>query len=357
MDLPDRNFAHLLLMTDSTGILQHGRFTVPRYEEGYCLDDNARALLLTTLLERAGPEPPPGLERRCLDRLAARYLAFVSHAFDPDRGRFRNFMSFARTWLEPEGSQDSQARALWALGAAAGGSRDPGRRALAGQLFRAALPGARTFAHPRSWAYALLGCADLPGDDPAAAGAAALERELAGRLHTLYLEQRTEGWPWFEDRLTYANARLPQALLRAGVRHRRPDWLRTGVRTLDWLAGVQTDPRGRFAPVGSDGFYPRGGPRAWFDQQPLEAGATVSACLDAMDATGDPVWRERAGDAFAWFLGRNQAGLPLYDARTGGCRDGLHPHRANQNLGAEATLSYLIAREQMEMATVAAGPP
>lgn len=349
MDLPDRNFAHLTLMTDSTGILQHGRFTVPRYEEGYCLDDNARALLLTTFLERAvpAPDPLPGLDRAGLDRLASRYLAFVSHAYDPDRGRFRNFMSFGRAWLEAEGSQDSQGRALWALGAVAGASLDPGRRDLAGQLFRTALPGARAFVHPRSWAYALLGCDAYPGDGPHADAVAGLERDLAGRLHRLYLEQRTEAWPWFEDRLTYGNARLPQALLRAGARLRRPDWVNAGLRALDWLARVQTDPQDRFAPVGSDGFYPRGGPRAWFDQQPVEAGATVAACLDALAVTGEALWLRRAEEAFAWFLGRNQVGLPLYDARTGGCRDGLHPHRANQNLGAEATLSYLLAREEL----------
>lgn len=340
MDLPDLNLDHLRLMTDSTGILQHGRFSVPRYEEGYCLDDNARALLLTTWLERA-PEPVPDL-----DWLASRYLAFVSHAFDPERGRFRNFMSFARAWLEAEGSPDSHARALWALGAAAG-SAHPGRRELAGHLFQAALPAARAFTYPRSWAYALLGCHAWLQCGPDAGDAAALERELAGRLHRLYLEQRSEAWPWFEDRLTYCNARLPQALLRAGRRNRRQDWLEAGLGSLEWLARVQTDAQGRFAPVGSRGFHPRGGPRAWFDQQPVEAHATVSACLDALEATGDRVWRRRAQDAFAWFLGRNQVRLPLYDPLTGGCRDGLHPHRANQNLGAESTLSFLLARAEL----------
>ena len=342
---PPINLDFLRIMTDSTGILQHARFSVPRYEEGYCLDDNARALLLMSRLERAGPPPD-------LAGLASRYLAFVSHAFNAPLGRFRNFMDFSRRWLEHLGSEDSHGRALWALGATVAGTRDPGRRALAEELFRAALPAARAFTWPRPWAYALLGAhaylAAVPGD----AAAAALEQDLAGRLHALYRARAGPSWRWFEDRLTYANARLPQALILAGGRSRRPDWAAAGLEALDWLARVQTDPYGRFLPVGCAGFYVRGGVRADYDQQPVEACATVSGCLDALAATGDPVWAGRARDAFQWFLGRNTLGLPLYDPRTGGCRDGLRPDGANQNLGAESTLSFLLAlqdlREKLE---------
>ncbi|MGA2080060.1 MAG: hypothetical protein ABSH53_05535 [Holophaga sp.] len=346
LPLPALDLVHLRRLTDSTGILQHARFSVPRFDEGYCLDDNARALLLATLLEaaqaEAGVDPDPGL-----DALACRYLAFVNHAFNPDRGRFRNFMAFSRTWLEPQGSDDSHGRALWALGAAAGRCPDPGRRELARVLFQAGLPAAGAFNAPRPLAYALLGihaCLAAEGPEP---DLVRMERDLAGRLHGMHLEQKSEAWPWFEDRLTYGNARLPQALILAGRRNRRRDWLAAGLGALDWLARVQTDAQGRFAPVGSRGFYPRRGIRAWFDQQPVEACATVSACLDALAASGEPRWGQWARHAFEWFLGRNQLGLPLYDPRSGGCRDGLQPQGVNQNQGAESTLSFLLALQEM----------
>jgi hypothetical protein len=339
---PDLNLSHLRTLTDSTGLLQHAHYSIPRYGEGYCVDDNARALLLMTLLE---PQARAGLP--ILDGLADRYLAFVNHAFNPDLGRFRNFMDYTRAWLEPQGSEDSHGRALWALGATAGLSRDPGRQALAGHLFLAGLAAVRAFGHPRAWAYALLGIqhflAAFPGDGQARRA----ESLLAGRLHGQYLRAGGPDWPWFEDRLTYCNARLPQALIRCGARTGRQDWLEAGLRALAWLAEIQTGADGRFAPIGCNGFFTRGQPRARFDQQPVEACATVSAALDAGAASGDPRWRERARAAFGWFLGRNQHGLALYDPRTGGCRDGLRAHCANQNQGAESTLSFLLALVEM----------
>jgi hypothetical protein len=340
MALPPLNLAHLRRLTDSTGILQHARFSVPRYEEGYCIDDNARALLLTTLLERSGPDPG-------LDPLASRYLAFVNHAFNPQCGRFRNFMGYSRTWLEPQGSEDSHGRAIWALGVTAGQGREPGRRALAEHLFHAALPAAMALANPRPWAFALLGMeaylAAFPGD----ARVEPLAADLAGRLHRLYSSASGADWPWFEDRLTYCNARLPQALLLAGARTRRQDWVADGLEALLWLARIQTGPGGCFAPIGCHGFFVRGRARAGFDQQPVEACAMVAACLDAEAVSGDPRWRQWRELAFQWFLGRNQLNLPLYDPHSGGCRDGLHAHAANQNLGAESTLSFLLALAAM----------
>ncbi len=340
MALPEINLSHLRLMTDSTGLLQHARFSVPRYDEGYCIDDNARALLLMTQLERDAPEPG-------LTELAARYLAFVNHAFNPDQGRFRNFMDYTRAWLETQGSDDSHGRTLWALGAAAGQSRDPGRRALADHLFHAGLPAARSFTDPRSWAYALLGIQAYLVATPSDARVAPLGTCLAGRLHDRYLSHARQDWPWFEDHLTYCNARLPQALMLAGARAGRRDWVAAALRALEWLAQVQTEPSGWFSPIGSNGFFIRGRSRARFDQQPVEACAMVSVCLDAAALSGDPRWEDRADNAFQWFLGRNHLNLPVYDPATGGCRDGLHAHAANQNLGAESTLSFLLALAAM----------
>ena len=340
IQLPALDLGHLRVMTDSTGILQHARFSVPRYEEGYCIDDNARALLLATRLEDCR-EPLSGLHA-----LASTYLAFVSHAFNPARGRFRNFMDYSRAWLEDEGSEDSHGRALWALGAAARLAAEPGRRSLADQLFQAGLGASLEFTSPRAWAFTLLGTHHYLQASPGDPRVAPLARTLAERLHGLYRASRGPDWPWFEDQLTYCNARLPQALILAGRDHRQ-DWVADGLRALDWLARVQSDALGRFQPIGSRGFYLRGRDRARFDQQPVEACATVSACLDAWSTSRNPAWLDRARTAFQWFLGGNQLGLPLYDARTGGCRDGLHAHAANQNLGAESTLSFLLALVEM----------
>jgi len=338
MERPALNLKHLRNLTDSTGMLQHAVYDVPSYIEGYCLDDNARALLLTAHLAEAGTEDPAAVHA-----LAARYLAFVRHAFDADTQRFRNFLSYPRTWVETAGSEDSHGRALWSLGTVVAKAHEPGRRSLAQSLFHAALPTVESFTSPRAWAYTLLGidaylqC--LPGD----AALESMRLTLATRLLELHKKASGPEWPWFEDKLTYCNARLSQALMLSGARLDDTTMLTVGLRSLEWLVYLQRDTRGLFSPIGSNGFYPQGGARAIFDQQPVEACAMVSACLDAGRVTGDPVWREHARLAFAWFLGHNHLRQHLYDPTTGGCRDGLHADRVNENQGAEATLSFLQA--------------
>ncbi len=348
-ELPELNLSHLRVMTDDTGILQHGTFNVPRYDAGYCLDDNARALLLVTLMEDAGMESP--IELRAF---ASRYAAFVSHAFNVEQGRFRNFMSYSRRWIEECGSEDSHGRALWALGTLVGRSVDPGRRSLASELFHVALPAVTGFSSPRAWAFALLGIEEylrvFEGDRNVEAACKAISHQLLVR----YRESRVHEWPWFEDRLTYCNARLPQALLVAGARTRNEEMITAGKQSLQWLADTQCTADGYFAPIGSNGFHTRGGPKAEFDQQPVEACAMVSACLDAQRVTGDASWMLHARRAFGWFLGQNQLQTSLYDPRTGGCRDGLHADRANENQGAESTLSFLLALLDMRLADRAA---
>ena len=263
-------------MTDDTGMLQHAIFSIPRYDDGYCLDDNARALLLMALLEDAGSDDPAVVRA-----LGSRYLAFVSHAFDRATGRFRNFLSYARHWLEPCGSEDSHGRALWALGAVVGRAGDPGRQSLAGDLFHAALPAVSTFTSPRAWAYALLGIDEYLRAFQGDSTAEARREELADRLLGLFQRTSRPDWPWFEDSVTYCNARLSQALIVSGDRMDRPDMVEAGMRSLDWLISVQSSPDGQFAAIGSNGFYERGASPAAFDQQPVEACAMVSACLDA----------------------------------------------------------------------------
>ena len=345
--LPEMSLKHVQAMTDDTGMLQHAIFSIPRYDDGYCLDDNARALLLMAFLEDAGSD-----DAALVRTLASRYLAFVSHAFDRASGRFRNFMSYARHWLEPCGSEDSHGRALWALGAVVGRAGDPGRHSLAGDLFHAAMPVVATFKSPRAWAYVLLGIDEYLRAFQGDSTIEARRVEIAERLFGLWQRTSRDEWPWFEDSVTYCNGRLSQALIVSGRRMHRTDMIEAGMRSLDWLMSLQSSPDKQFAAIGSNGFYERGASPAAFDQQPVEACATVSACLDAYHVLDDRRWLIQARWAFNWFLGENHLQHWLFDASTGGCRDGLHIDRPNQNQGAESTLSFLFALH--ELRTVAA---
>jgi glycosyltransferase involved in cell wall biosynthesis len=347
-NLPEVNLEHLRRMTDDTGILQHATFSVPRYEEGYCLDDNARALLLVTRVEEAEAGDP-----RLVRDLASRYLAFVSYAFEKEHRRFRNFLSYSRRWCEECGSEDCHGRALWALGTMLGRTRDEGGQGLGEYLFHEALPAVSTFTSPRAWAFALLGIDEYLRLLPNESRVQSARRELSGKLLECFRRSKRQDWPWFEDGLTYCNARLPHALLASGARMANDEMVAAGLASLEWLASIQRSREGHFAPIGSNGFYRRLETKARFDQQPVDAGAMVSACLEANRVTGDGVWSSCAFRAFDWFLGRNELHANLYDAATGGCRDALHADRANQNQGAESTLSFLLALVEMRSARTA----
>jgi glycosyltransferase involved in cell wall biosynthesis len=349
--LPEINLGHLGAMTDDTGILQHAMFTVPSYADGYCLDDNARALLLMTKVEEAGTE-----ELQAVRALVSRFLAFVNHAYSENLGRFRNFMTYSRRWMEECGSEDSHGRALWALGSVVGRCSDPGRHSLSSQLFHAALPAVVHFTSPRGWAFALLGIDEYLRAFKGDSKVEAVRATLAEKLLDIFRRTRQSDWLWFEDSLTYCNARLSQALVVSGCGIDDEEMTSIGLRSLDWLAAQEFSEEGYFAPVGSDGFYPRQGKRAAFDQQPVEACAMISACMAAYRHTGDDRWLARSQRAFSWFLGQNQLQQPLYDAATGGCRDGLHRDRVNENQGAESTLSFLLALCEMRAADSRAIP-
>jgi glycosyltransferase involved in cell wall biosynthesis len=344
-ELPEIDLKHVRLMTDDTGMLQHATFDVPRYSDGYCIDDNARALLLLTHIEEAGTEAPDVVRG-----LATRYLAFVDHGFDQATGRFNNFLTYARTWHAGPGSDDSHGRALWALGAVVGRSADPGRRGLATRLFLAALPASAALTSPRAWAYVLLGIDEYLRAFEGDSNVESMRADLAARLMDCFRRSESAAWPWFEDRLTYCNARLPHALLVSAARMGDAAMAEVAERSLEWLAKEHVASDGTFSPIGSNGFYVRGAPRAEFDQQPVEACAMVSACLEAHRVTGRPAWAEHARRAFQWFLGQNPQRAQVYDARTGGCRDGIHADRMNENQGAESTLSFLTALAEMSAA-------
>ncbi|HBF34266.1 TPA: glycosyl transferase family 1 [Candidatus Sumerlaeota bacterium] len=343
-ELPPLKLDHLRHITDETGIFQHALFTVPNYEEGYTTDDNARALMVGALLEELGNGEAV--------ELASRYLAFVWYAFNPKTGRFRNFMDYQRQWLEEQGSDDSHGRALWALGAVLGRSNTPSLPSLAGRLFEKALPAILETTSPRAWAFALIGIhaylLRFAGDRRASQ----VREELAGRLLTLYQQNRTNEWRWYEGNLTYCNAALPHALIMCGKWIPNNEMMDAGLESLRWLADLQraTNDAGHFVPIGSNGFYPKDGPRARFDQQPVEAQAMVSACLEAYRLTNDDYWRKESRRAFEWFLGRNDLSLSIYDPTTGGCRDGLHSDRPNENQGAESTLAFLQSLLELRLA-------
>jgi glycosyltransferase involved in cell wall biosynthesis len=343
-ELPELNLDHLMRMTDSTGIFQHATASVPNFAEGYCTDDNARAFILTVRLEELGEDST------LVRALATTYLAFLNYAFDGKSKRFRNFMSFDRKWLEECGSEDSNGRALWALGTAVGASQRPSFQALAGQLFNQVLSTAAEFTVPRPWALGLLGIHEylrrLGGDRVAQQTRDA----LIARLMEGFARASAEDWPWCEDAVTYENPRIAQALIVSGAATNQQNVLDTGLKALRWLAELQTSPDGYFRPIGSNGFYKRGEKRADFDQQPIEAGAMVSACLEACRVTSDNYWLEQASRAFDWFLGGNDLGLQLYSSNSGGCCDGLRVDRVNQNQGAESTLAFLLALADMRLA-------
>jgi glycosyltransferase involved in cell wall biosynthesis len=341
--LPSVKLDHLRRLTDHTGIIEHAVFAVPNFPEGYSTDDNARALIVTILLDAFGT----GVPSDSAD-LASRYMAFLWLAFDPITKRFRNCLSYERQWQEAEGSEDSHGRALWGLGTVLGRSKDAGLRGAAGRMFELAVPAALEFKSPRACAFALLGVLEYLESFPGDRAALSASDALANRLLNSYRANRTEDWRWFESGLAYSNARLPQALVRAGVRFSNDEMIAAALESLNWVVALQhCEVKGHFVPIGSQGFYSKTTERARFDQQPVEACAVVSACLEAYRATGKSRWRKEAWSAFNWFLGDNDLQIALYDPSTGGCRDGLHPDRANENQGAESTLSFLMALLEM----------
>jgi glycosyltransferase involved in cell wall biosynthesis len=348
-DLPVLNTGHLAAMTDDTGILQHAIFSLPNSREGYTTDDNARGLIVSTLVEDR-KEDAAASESSDLSR---RYLAFLWLAFDEDKQRFRNFLSYSRVWLEEIGSEDSHGRALWGIGTVLGRSRNAGLRGAAGRLFESAVPAALTFSSPRAWAFSILGLQAYLDWFPADRTIQRNRNLLANRLLDIYDRSRSDSWHWFEKSLSYSNATLSQALILAGSQSNNRRMTVAGIESLEWLLAAQH--RGDekiFVPIGSNGFYTEGNVKSRFDQQPIEACATISACLEAYRSTHQEKWLHEAQNVFCWFLGKNDLQIPLYDVATGGCKDGLHPDRVNENQGAESTLSFLMALLEMQAANV-----
>lgn len=336
-ETPQPDADHIVRLTDDVGILQHAKFIVPDRDHGYCTDDNARALIAVLLAQDVLPRT------RHVERLACIYLSFLQHAFNEENGRFRNFMSYDRRWLEEVGSEDSHGRAIWGLGEAValGGADD--LHGAAQRIFDQALPAMAEFTSPRAWAFGLVGIHAYLRRFSGDSAVRRMRETLAGRLYGLFERHATDDWPWFEDQVTYDNGRIAQALILSGQWMQDEAILQAGLRSLEWLAGIQFDPKGHFVPIGSNGWYSRDGRRARFDQQPVEALAMIDACREAHNVTRDAKWTDYAQRCLEWFLGRNDLRVPLYDYRSGGCRDGLHPDRPNMNQGAESTLACFLS--------------
>jgi glycosyltransferase involved in cell wall biosynthesis len=343
-ELPELKLSHLSRMTDSTGIFQHAIFSVPNFTEGYCTDDNARAFILAALLSELGEDPEH------VRTMATTYAAFLHHAFDSTTKRFHNHLSFDRRWLDEQGSEDCHARALWALGVGVGRSPYRSFQIMAGQLFVMALPALTEFTSPRAWAFGLIGIHEylrrLSGDS----SVNQTRETLSCWLMELFERTAQPDWRWFEKELSYDNPKLAHALILTGRATGKHAMFERGLEALRWLMELQISEQGYFQPIGTNGFHSRGGTRAKFDQQPIEAQAMVSACLEAYRATSDVWWYEQAQRAFDWFIGWNDLGLELYTPNTGGCRDGLHVDRVNRNQGAESTLAFLLSLAEMRLA-------
>ncbi len=340
--LPRMNLDHLKRMSDSTGIIQHAVFTIPDHFHGYCTDDNARALILTVLLEDLGRDSPE------VHSLASTYAAFLNYALDYETGRFRNFMSFDRRWLEKVGSDDSQGRALWALGTCVGRSKRHGLQAWAINLFHRALPTCENTTSPRTWALALIGIHEYLKRLGGERVVNEMSERLCKKLIDLYDRNASGNWRWFEKLATYDNAKMCHALIISGNHAEHKRAVTVGLESLRWLCEQQISPEDRFRPIGSNGFCNKGEPPAIYDQQAIEAHSMVSAAIEAYAITGDSFWREQAHLAFDWFLGRNDLGKPIYDTQTGGCYDGLQLHQVNANQGAESTLAFLLSLAEMQ---------
>lgn len=324
-------------MTDGVGMLQHSLYSVPDRNHGYCVDDNARALLLMHRLRGAG------MRTAETDALAETYAAFVHHAWNDGAGRFRNFMGYNRAWLEEVGSDDSVARAWWSVAVTAAEAASPALRQWAHRLRERVAPHLDSFTALRTYAFLMLGLSSLVRAEPGLARERALLTRLADGLAGVLAGREADDWRWFEDGLTYDNARLPEALLRAGQVLGDESLTQAGLRALDWLCRQQVGVGGVFRAVGTANFGVARNVEEPFDQQPLEAAATVDACAAAYAATGDRRWLTEARRAYDWFLGRNDLGVPVADPLTGDCYDGLTPNGPNLNRGAESVLSFQLA--------------
>ncbi len=334
--LPEADLRHLRRMTDDTGLLQHAIHSTPRRCDGYCVDDNARALIFTSMYHAVSKD-------ESIIRLTHIYLAFLYDAFNTATGRFRNFLSFDRRWMEDIGSEDSHGRALWGLGETVRYAPEDAVLNVATELFIAGLDATKAFTSPRAIAFTLIGIHSYMTVYGGDAAARRLRVTLANRIHDQFERNAGEDWPWCEETLTYCNGKLPHAMLLSGQWIPDPKMRENGIRSLRWLLDQQTAPEGHFSILGNQQPFSRDGRRSFFDQQPVELLGLIGACAEAYRSTGESEWLDHCERCMRWFLGDNDINTPIYDHKTGGCFDGLQFDGPNLNQGAESTLSWLIS--------------
>jgi len=322
------------LFTDETGILQHSKYGVIDRRHGYCTDDNARALIAAVRHHQlyGGDESL---------RLAKRYLEFLLFMHIDGAG-YHNRLSYDKRYLDEEGTEDSIGHALWATGCTINSRAPSMLKQLSRTLFDESLPQARSFTSPRGNAFTLLGLCEYSKAHSQDANLRKDIARFASFLGDRYSDTAEPGWMWFENYVTYASPRLPQALLETGNLLGDESFLRIGKESLDFLVETQFAD-GVFHPIGTEGWYRRGGERAYYDQQPIEASCMVEACITAHRVLSEERYVDYAYNAFQWFHGNNSSGLTLVDKDNYTCFDGLTPEGLNQNKGAESTISYLLA--------------
>jgi hypothetical protein len=339
LELPLINLDHLLSITDETGIVQHSKFATPNRGEGYATDDNARALIVCTRHNKLHPT-------RETVKLADIYLSFLYHMQMKD-GRLHNFLGYDRRFLDEIGSDDSLGRTLWACGNVINSNLDKEKKLTAKEIFDKALPYSITSTSPRAKAFTILGLSQYQSAYPKDQALSINIIELAEQLLKLYKKNSSPQWPWFETYITYSNARLPQALFEAYAHIKNENYLQVAKDSFNFILKIQMN-NNMFMPIGNNGWYKKGGQITLYDQQSVEASCMAETALTAFRATHNNNFRTAAQNIFAWFLGKNIKGLLVYNPTTGGCYDGITPEGLNFNQGAEATVSYLLARLELE---------
>ena len=332
--LPSFRLDHVVRLTDDTGIFQHAIYGIPNYHEGYCLDDNARALLMALMVYRRKRD-------KTALRLIPRYLAYIQYAQNAD-GTFRNFMGFDRRFRDDVGSEDAFGRAMWAVGYAVTHAPKNAYHEVAHHILFKSAPQFEQLRSIRSIAATILGLSHYLESHPADYQMIGILHRLAYRLHDEYGANRHDDWHWYESLLAYDNALLPLAMLSAAQLLNDTVLRQVGLESLEFLE-KHTMQKGYLSLVGNDGWFKRGKGMACFDQQPVDAMATILLFIHAYRVTGAARYRTAAHTAFSWFLGDNDLRISLYDTETGGCCDGLETDGINRNQGAESTLAYLIS--------------
>lgn len=341
--LPEINLKHLRSLTDDTGLYQHAVFNVPDRLRGYCTDDNARALIAAVMNWRL-------FKDEAIKPLLDTYLSFIYHSLNEKRRRVRNFMNFERRWTEEMGSEDSHGRTIWAVGYTITHPPSDHTLGMATRLFKEIISTPRSFTSPRAWAFTIIGANYYLRRFGGDTRVRRIMNELGERLFQLYKTVHKKDWCWYEDILTYDNARLPQALIVAGSYLGNTELYETGLKSLQWLVDIQVNQEeGHLSLVGNDGWYRSNGDKARYDQQPVDAAALVDACYQAFTTSGDRHWLKLMEWSFNWFFGSNDVHQPLYDYSNGGCYDGLQPGGINQNQGGESTVSLLLALQRMHL--------